>query len=78
MYNAKSDIVSSLSQLSSPFAPMASGGLPNALLIDIITLGYMTAAAPMFNSFSKTLPSMRNLPDGTDINGVLKTRSTAG
>ena len=47
LYNAKSDIGSGMAALSKDFAPMASEGFPVALIIDPVSLGYLTAAAPI-------------------------------
>ena len=39
IYNAKSDIESSVAAISSTFAPMDQGGLPIDIIIDIVTMG---------------------------------------
>lgn len=72
MYFAKSDISSSLSDFGKIFAPMSSDSLSTAVIIDMVLLGYVTAAAPLRNSITKTLPALKSLPDGTDVNGILQ------
>lgn len=39
IYNAKSDIESSLAAISDTFAPMEQGGLDTKIIIDIVLLG---------------------------------------
>lgn len=73
MYKAKSDIETSLPALSSTFAPMSSDGMSLAIILDIVGLGFVVAAAPIWNGVTKTLPIMRDPRwGGADPNGLLK------
>ncbi|KAF5011810.1 hypothetical protein FDECE_2100 [Fusarium decemcellulare] len=72
MYKAKSDLESAMSTVSSTFAPMESG-MSTAVIIDLATLGFVTAAAPIWNMVTRTLPAMKSPRlEGADANGLIK------
>lgn len=73
VYNAKSDIESSISAVSGTFAPMDTAGLPLAIILDIVLMAYVTAAAPVWNLVTRRLPVFQNPAwGGRDGNGLVK------
>ncbi|PGH20065.1 hypothetical protein AJ80_03715 [Polytolypa hystricis UAMH7299] len=68
LYHAKSDIESIVPALTSTFALM-DNGLPTAAIIDMVALGFVVTAAPIWNLYTRGLPSMRQAIPGRHKHG---------
>lgn len=57
---AAGDLHRRVGAISTTFAPMDSTLLTPAVIIDMVTLGFVSTAAPFWNSWIKRLPIMEN------------------
>ena len=79
MQDVRGDIIPELASLGKTFSPLAEDAFPTAVIVDMVTFGYLGAAAPFWNAAMKNVPWFRKLgedggwkSDNANTHGTLK------
>lgn len=64
--HARGDIAADISTLGTTFSPIAEDTISTAVIIDLVTMGYLGAAAPFWNSVMKKVPWFRERTGDAD------------